>query len=1362
MDDLDLEKLKKELHDVSGSSLYDVDQIMEEAGSSESGSRASMEQLLQSLGVQMPEQQEQDTLDSLQQASEQTQAMIEEQQEMQQWLKPEEDKEAEQPDEDDVFGSLFAQLGELEREETPTDPRLTEPLLEPEEEPSLMERLFPSEPEVQADEEPETQILEPEVQIDEEPEAQILEPEVQIDEEPKTQILESDMPTRRMNRHDYEDLIEQATLRVQQSEEDDEEESETQETVPEQKLNTSNDEAISQIVEALSEQPEQAAQEQEEEQPEKQGLLSRLFAPPDVVEDAADTDALDEEGREEVPEQPDNPEPSEKTAQPQTRKGLFSRLFSTQEELEEVETPIDLTQLQGLDEAAPESLSEEEPETQMLEPEQPEEEPETQMPEPEQPEEEPEIQVPEPEQPEEEPETQVPEPEQPEEEPEIQVPEPEQPEEEPETQVPEPEQLEEELETEQEQLEQETPKEVFAQLLDDEPEESEQPDVPEQPQESKREPEKPKAGIFDRVMDALGFELVEEGEEAPEQPQPSEPAQETQPESAQQEPEKQPPQPRPEDTPVISEDEFAAFMSDVDAEKSEQCASFEQLLEDSMEESSDEKQDVLRKKSAMPEEFPDEETTVYVDVPVRKQVLEHPQPRQTELFDVEEALKQKPLFERSQEQEEPEQEPEQEPDEPLPEPEWLGKPLEEICKTAPSLEVLRKEGPVMTREVLRCKEWITERIRRYQAEQRGEPYPPQPESEPQPEPTMEPIHASEALDEMHEQEQAEEDSVFPEGSTGKPETEAADQKPSIQESVIEIQASETKTEQPARSAAENTAADRKQKPKSSAKKKIIRRDWTQESRVCRLRARNKALRSTILGVLTLICIYISCAADFTILPLPSAMDYASHSGRVLGVFLLLLACALALAYDVVWDGIRAVLQGSPNFATLADVALLLNILHCCIRLASEGEEIPFACIAMLILFAQLRAQVSEETIKHYTYKVAGAAREPIGIFCRRGKTPHLVKAPLADINTFAAQTTEQEERKRMERLFTLSALAAAVILSVIVCASTGDAGRLIYVLAATVTGSCQVALLSASVMARQSAARRLAHCGAASDSDEGSDKLATTQTVVLTDEDLFPNGSVVLVSLELHSNLNDATALAYAAALTQGSSLGNMLAEEVRTRYGAPLAAHRVLRYDGGVGGQIGGLQVLLGNERFMTSRGVSVSGMTDNALALSLDGDLAAVLTVDYTVPAVLFHAMQKLTEQKTTIWLNSHNQQITPQLVEQLYGLPKGTVVVPELECSRALQNPARVQDARLCALLMRDGLMGIADCICAARAQRKAQRAGVLIGICASIVCMLLMMYLCYAFVPSDAHPIRLLIYMVLCFIPIFFLDNGVGRE
>ncbi len=1299
MDDLDLEKLKKELHDVSGSSLYDVDQIMEEAGSSESGSSSSMEELMQSLGVQTleepktqpfsaskPEEQEREALASLQQASEQTQAMIEEQEDMQTWLKPEDDREAEpasQP-EDDVFGSLFAQLGELEREEIPMDPR-TELMPESEEEPSLMERLFPSasEPEIEV----ETQALE----LEEESQTRVLESKPDISEEPE----EPEEPTRRVNEQDYEDLIEQATLRVQQADDDSDEEESAD--APEQKLNTSNDAAISQIVEALAKEPE--AEPQKDEKPAKQGMFTRLFAPPEVAEETADEDALDEEGREEVREEPEDLEEAEEPEEKPARKGLFSRLFAPRDELEEIDVPIDVSQLQGLDESEqPTEAAEDQPQTQILEPEQ-------ELP-----------------------------------------------------------------ETEEEKiLEQKTPKEVFDQLLDDD---EKRPESIELEPEQNPEPEKTKDGILNKVRGVLGLEIVEE-DDGTEQPRQSEPelgevpeqqteSEQEEPESTKQELEKQPPQPRPEDTPVISEDEFAAFMSDVDAEETEKCASFEELLQDSSETAEDEKTQPLRKESIIPETFPDEETTIYVNVPVHKQVLEKPQPRQTELFDVEEALKQKPLFDKSPEQEAPEQ-PEEMPNEPLLEPEWLGKPLEEICKTAPSLEELRKEGPVMTREVLRRKEWIAARVRRYQAEQNGETYPPQPESEPK----VEPIHASDAWEKMPEQETVEDDSVFPEGSTDKPETEAVGQKSSIQESVIEIEASETTPEQDVQEEQSRTEAKPmedapKQRQKMSVKKKTISQDLTQESRICRFRARNKAIRSTVLGVLTLICLYISCAADFTILPLPSAMDYASHSGRVLSIFLLMLACAIVLAYDVVWDGIQAVLHGSPNFSTLVDAALLLNLLHCGIRLASEGEEIPFACIAMLILFAQLRAQVSEETVKHYTYKVAGTSREPVGIFWHDGKTPHLVKAPMADIDAFVSQTAACEKQKRMERLFTLSALVIAVILSVIVCALTGDAGRLIYVLAATVTGSCQIALLSASVMARRSAARRLAHCGAAADGDEGVDNMATTQTVVLSDEDLFPNGSVILVSLEPHSSLNDATALAYAAALTQNSSLGNMLAEEVRTRYGTPLAAHRIIRYDGGIGGQIGGLQVLLGSESFMASRGIPVNGMAENALALSLDGRLAAVLTIDYTVPAVLFHAMQKLTEQKTTIWLHSRNQQITPKLVERLYGLPEGTVIVPDLEQKRKLQNSAYTRDARLCALLVRDGLMGTADCICAARAQRKAQRAGILIGICASIVCMLLMMYLCYAFVPSDAHPIRLLIYMVLCFIPIFFLDNGVGRE
>ena len=58
MDDLDLEKLKQELDDVSGGSRYDIDDIMREAGASEpEEDKESLEQLMQRFGIRMDEPQ---------------------------------------------------------------------------------------------------------------------------------------------------------------------------------------------------------------------------------------------------------------------------------------------------------------------------------------------------------------------------------------------------------------------------------------------------------------------------------------------------------------------------------------------------------------------------------------------------------------------------------------------------------------------------------------------------------------------------------------------------------------------------------------------------------------------------------------------------------------------------------------------------------------------------------------------------------------------------------------------------------------------------------------------------------------------------------------------------------------------------------------------------------------------------------------------------------------------------------------------------------------------------------------------------------------------------------------------------------
>ena len=1508
MDDLDLEQLKQELNGVSGGSVYDVDEIMREAGSDASkGSGTSLEELMKSLGIEMEEShstpqeepkteprktrlmpesdrtqpvgkaapvtedmmpawQGKEDLSALFLAAEQTQALVDEQDAMAGEKEPEEETNPFE-EQDNVFAQLFAQLGEIEQEEKPADPRLIEPFLEPEEEPDLMARLF----------QPAEDLMASREQPVEEPSAEPEEPEgtrpfesvwdsatrvMEQAEEPKSEaVMEASEPdgtellTQNIDAADTYDAAEAYDEDEKAEEEsEDEEEAEEEEEKPrrgffarlfgaseadkeesdeEEDSEEESEEEYDEDEDAYDTEDEDASDEYEEEETE----------PEDEAEDAED---FEEEEIEETDEEEEQP-----------KRGFFARLFGSSEEDEEEEYDEEEDESdEAFDEESEEEYAEDE-EADAFDEEDGEYDEETEESEEEMPED---------------TESDVAE----------QVVETE-PEEMDETQAFD---VLSEQETQRiilpsagiavaEQQPTETETEVLTEPSE-EPEEAdafeeaeEEPEDSEAAQEEAAEEEtQPKQGFLNRLMDVFGLEIVEEEMEDTESDTESDAAEEAgetlaaekpqvsdeqwyDPEDAEaesaetieaDEPEADPeneseeemdpaeaefrdilqreeeigaeeetlsvPRPRPEDTPVISEEELAAFLSDVDEEEEEvEKVSFEQLLRDN---GIDVDAEPEEQKLSL-EEFPEEETTVYVDVPIRVPSAEASEDRQPELFDAEAELEAeepsadhmeaepegKPAEEPEEQMEaEPEEEPDEEPEEdledmevpeeeepeeelepeeeqPEPDPDWLNLPLEELYQIAPSMAVLRREGPVMAREVLRQKEWIMARIRRYKDEQNGTPQE-EPEEEPeQPEPAepQEDVDAIHAADELHAllEQDAEDDSVFPERPTDKPETEAAGQKEMIVEVTatvhepeqdMENEEPEPQEEEPP----EPQPEQKKRKPKAAARPVVqIPKNLNQESKACRRRAGKQARRASVIAVLTLICIYISCAADFSLLPLPDAINYVYHPDNVLIVFLVLMGLSMLLAYDVVWDGIQALIRLQPNLSTLIDLAIVLNIAHCITRLVSEGEEIPYACIVMLVLFAQLRAQVSHSTILHYTYKVAGNAREPMGLFYHDGPEPHLVKVPLENTDAFIAQTLKRGIRHKMESIFTILSVVIAVVLAVIVCVATGDLGRLIYVLAATVTGACQIALICAMVMARSYSARRMQRCGAAADDNLGVQYLAKAETVVLTDEDLFPASSIALERLELRSNLNDATALAYAAALMGETSLGHMLAEEVRTRYGAPLVARHVVEdVNGGVSGQVGGIQVLLGDDRYMAEHGIIAREIPEHALVLALDGDVAAVLVIDYQVPAALFNAMQELTERKIHIWLHTRNHQITPELVEQKYALKPGIVTVPDLETDRALRSPQYTAHDRLCGILARDGFIPLSGCMTSAREEARIAPLGILIGVCAALLCMLLMTYLCYVFVPEDAHPIRVLIYMILCFIPIFFLENGIGKE
>ena len=1350
MDDLDLEKLKQELDDVSGGSRYDVEDIMREAGASEpEQDKESLEQLMQRFGIrvdepqpaapvqtkatghaapvtedEMPKLPETEDLSALFRAAEQTQDVIDQQNE----LAADAQGEPEQPDpleeQEDVFARLFNQLGQIEQDpvdmvfskpegHTQTefiDPR-TEMLEEPEEEPDLMARLFDNPPvsQTEPDEAPsyESETTEPEE-----------EQTVHIDAEstvhwemPETIANDAELFTSAVGRTQVLEDVEPEP--VEEAEPDEE---------PEEKPEKKG--FWSKWFGADDEDDETDADEDAEEQP-SDAEPTEVFEPVDeqetqVLEDVA-PEPVEEAQPDEQPEAPKT-EPEEKPE----KKGFWSKWFGADDD--DADDEDDET---DADEGAEEQPSDAEP-TEVFEP---VDEQATQVLEDVEPEPVEEAE------PDEQPETPKTEPEDAET---VELPEEEAA---PDNwKAEEPENIT-------------APEEVYF-----EPEPDEIEDEPQQ--EPQEEPEDAGVAAFAEAM--AQEEAVGATEETPEPPR----------------------RPQPEDIPVISEEELAEFLSGVEQEPEEPITSFEQILREGgmPPEPSESKPQKLSL-----EEFPEEETTVYVDIPVRGK--REPQAHEPELFDAEAELETKATDTEAKTEKpasaakaavKPASKVKKRP-KPEPDPEWLGLPLEELCKTAPALEELRREGPVMQREVARQREWIMERHRAYMEARHPAPKQEEPEEEEAPEDT-EPsaIDAAGELRALLEQEQSEEGSgaVFNDGSDGTPETEPADREeertepeetaepepveqpqeplPEIPDMPEQAEPAEQPEPQVRRKAAQVSASRKPANKRAVWPKEEVPRDLRKAAGSWKQRARVQAQRSIVVAVLTVIAVYLSCAADFS-LPLPASMDYVDSPRVVLISLIVLQLVAMVAAFDVIKDGILSVVHLSPNFSTLVDLALVLNLVHCIVRLIWDGEEMPYTCAAMLALFAQMRARVSDARTRHYVYKVAVSTPQPVGIYCRDGDLKHIVKTRMADTAPFVRQTVQPDRGRQLESILMVLAVVISIVLSGIVCVSTGDAGRLIYVLAATMTGACQVALLSAVSMGRCNAARHMMKGGTALDGMRGASALSAAEAVVLTDDDLFPAGSVALERLELRSQLNDATALAYAAALAGDSSLGHMLAEEVRARYGAPLVAHHVVRYTGGgISGQIGGLEILLGGVDFMAERGILAGEVPENGLVLAVEGEVAAVLAVDYQVPAVLFNAMQVLTERHIRILLHTRNHQVTPQLVERLYGLHEGTVLLPELETDRALRSPRYVAGGTLCGIMLRDGLVPFADCVSTAQGQNRLSAVGAVIGIGAALICMLLMAYLCYVFVPTDARPIRVLLYTILCFVPIFFLESGVGRD
>lgn len=545
------------------------------------------------------------------------------------------------------------------------------------------------------------------------------------------------------------------------------------------------------------------------------------------------------------------------------------------------------------------------------------------------------------------------------------------------------------------------------------------------------------------------------------------------------------------------------------------------------------------------------------------------------------------------------------------------------------------------------------------------------------------------------------------------------------------------------------------------------RDPQQAQRAFKRRAQGLSVRSIIVLILAMAATYLSLAPSFDVLPLPIMLDAIENPTIGIGALLLLQFIALFIGIDVFGMGFYNLLHGMPDRASLVSFAVLASLLHGASIIVFDtqsGVQIPYLAVSILLLYAAMREERGRFAARARAYQAICSAEQPAAIYSHydaEDDACRAVKGPLHQEKAFLTEMERPDTVDRFSMIYVPVALAASIIFALLASVGRGEPVRFFWAFSAILSVSAPLGLICAFGASYKNVSRRLLSSGAAIAGARQANLLRGTEEVVLTENDLFPSGSISLESLQNMGRLSDDKVLACAAALADaaGLELGRVLTEATRERYGVTLVARNVQEVEGGLTGDIGTSRVVLGTAALMVKMGIRIpSGQGEQVCSyLVVDNALAGVLTLRYQPTKHTYRAMRMMRRMHMNAVLAVRDFNISPAMVETEFDLRRGFADQPDPAGVTRLLNPNYSEGDAPAAILTREGAGAFVQVLRCADKLAGAVRSALTLGVFAGICGMLIVAYL-VSQNAADALPVmNLLLYLLLWYIPVFIITQ-----
>ena len=484
----------------------------------------------------------------------------------------------------------------------------------------------------------------------------------------------------------------------------------------------------------------------------------------------------------------------------------------------------------------------------------------------------------------------------------------------------------------------------------------------------------------------------------------------------------------------------------------------------------------------------------------------------------------------------------------------------------------------------------------------------------------------------------------------------------------------------------------------------------------------------------------------------------------------LLGLGTLLSLDVLWTGLRRSLRGRVGMDTLAALSVLFTLADALtLSLAQDREgQLPYTAAALAGLFFLLHGSYHKRCGLRLSCRAAASAAEPYVLTLDEGKwNGRDTYCKWSGVpNGFGSQVQMDDGAQRIYRVVCPLLLLACLLFSLLASYGLGKPQHLLWCLSATFTASA--AFGGALVYGRpfHKLARRLASSGAALAGWPGAAQSKKGDRILLTDGDLFPPGYVELNGIKVFGDWSIERVVGYTATLIRdsGSGLTKLFHDLLRAQGAIFRNAEHLCCYEGGgLSATIRGDQVLVGSAAFMNLMEVELpQGLhVKNAVFCAIEGELAGIFALNYTLPDMVFPSLEALMREKVGPVLATRDFNLIPAMLHQRFKLAADKMDFPPVERRRELSDPEQPHSPTVTAVLCREGLLPYGESVVAAKRLRWSTRFGAVLTCLGSCVGVLLAYYLTSVDAYGSLSPLNLLVFLLFWLAPVWFLTSWTAH-